>query len=111
MLTKDANLPRALALDDEWPELDAADQAMLAYAIKLTRTPGQITEEDVEILSGHGFDDRGVLDICQVVAYFNYVNRLADGVGVELEEAWADREFTVTRAEFEERRRSRAEGA
>ena len=40
---------------------------------------------DVETLRGHGFDDRAIHDIVQVVAYFNYLNRVADGLGVDLE--------------------------
>ena len=38
----------------------------------------------------HGFDDTGVLDVCQVTSYYNYVNRLADGLGVELEAFWGE---------------------
>ena len=82
---------------------------MLAYAVKLTRTPGAMGPGDVSALLSQGFDDRGVLDICQIVAYYNYVNRLADGVGVELEAAWADEDLTVTRAEFDDRVRGRTE--
>ena len=44
-----------------------------------------IEEADVEDLRTAGFDDRAIHDACQVVAYFNYVNRVADGLGVELE--------------------------
>ena len=53
-----------------------------------------------------GFDDAGVLDICQIACYYNYVNRLADGLGVELESDWKRGPLTLTRAEFEERRRT-----
>lgn len=74
---------------------------MLDYAVKLTRDPGGMTPGDIEALRTAGFDDRGILDICQVVAYYNYVNRLADGLGVELEEGWKDEECTLTRGEFE----------
>ncbi len=74
---------------------------MLAYAIKLTRDPGGVTRDDTEALGRAGFGDRAILDICQVAAYYNYVNRLADGLGVELEEGWTDEDCTVTRAEFE----------
>ena len=58
---------------------------MLSYSTKLTREPWTVTREDVDELRAHGFDDRAVLDIAQVVAYFAFVNRLADGLGVELE--------------------------
>ena len=78
---------------------------MLDYAVKLTRTPGEMGEGDVERLREVGFDQVAILDICQVVSYFNYVNRMADGLGVELEARWREEDFTVTRAEFEEQRR------
>ncbi len=58
---------------------------MLSYADKLTRTPSAMTRDDVEILKTVGFSDSAILDICQVTAYFAFVNRLADGLGVELE--------------------------
>ena len=51
------------------------------------------------------FDDTAILDICQVVSYFNYVNRMADGLGVELEARWQEEDYTLTEADFEERRR------
>ncbi len=60
--------------------------AMLGYVAKLTHEPWEMTEEDVEILRAHDLDDRAIHDIAQVAAYFNYVNRIADGLGVELEE-------------------------
>lgn len=80
---------------------------MLDYAVKLTRDPGAMTRGDVEALGAAGFDDHAILDICQVASYYNYVNRLADGLGVELEEGWKDEECTLTRGEFEALRRAR----
>jgi len=58
---------------------------MLSYAVKLTRTPGEMTAADVESLRSVGFSDRDVLDINEVTAYFAYANRIADGLGIELE--------------------------
>ncbi|NNM33086.1 MAG: peroxidase [Gemmatimonadetes bacterium] len=78
---------------------------MLEYAVKLTRTPGEMTAGDVEVVRSHGFDDRGVLDICQVVSYYNYVNRLADGVGVELEAYWRPEDLIVSQAEMAQARK------
>lgn len=75
---------------------------MLAYAVKLTHTPADVGEEDVEALRDAGFDDSGILDICQVTSYFNYVNRLADGLGVELETFWAEEDLTMTEDDFNE---------
>lgn len=65
--------------------LAPAERAMLAYAHKLTVTPGEMTAADVAALRTHGFDDLAIHDICNIVAYFAYVNRIADGLGVELE--------------------------
>ncbi|MCH7884709.1 MAG: peroxidase [Planctomycetes bacterium] len=58
---------------------------MLRYVEKLTRTPAEMNRDDVEALRQAGFADAATLDICQVAAYYAFVNRLADGLGVELE--------------------------
>ncbi|NOX30909.1 MAG: hypothetical protein GXP35_12805 [Actinobacteria bacterium] len=60
---------------------------MLGYAIKLTRTPGAMAQTDVGSLRSAGFSDRDILDITEAVAYYAYVNRIADGLGVE-PESW-----------------------
>ncbi len=64
--------------------------AMLSYADKLTRTPWQVTVEDVNGLKAAGFTERDILDINQITGYFAYVNRLADGLGVPLEGYWPE---------------------
>ena len=69
---------------------------MLDYVRKLTRDPGGMTAADAEALRAAGFGDRAVLDICQVASYYAYVNRLADGLGVELEEGWGDEAVSYT---------------
>lgn len=61
---------------------------MLRYAEKLTLTPGQMVEKDVIMLRKAGFEDVDILDINQIVAYYAYVNRTADGLGVSLESFW-----------------------
>jgi alkylhydroperoxidase family enzyme len=58
---------------------------MLRYVEKLTRTPGKTIKEDVERLRRAGFSDEDILQIAEVTAYYAYVNRIADGLGVELE--------------------------
>lgn len=63
---------------------------MLDYSAKLTQTPWDMAEADVLALRENGFDDRAILDIAQVVAYYAYVNRIADGLGVSLEDYWAE---------------------
>lgn len=57
----------------------------MAYAEKLTRRPAAVDESDLNNLREFGLGDRDILDLNQVVAYFNYVNRVADGLGIELE--------------------------
>ena len=49
-----------------------------------------MTSGDVVTLRGHGFDDRAIHDVVQTVAYFNYINRVADGLGVDLEPEMPD---------------------
>lgn len=58
---------------------------MLDYALQLTRAPHSITADAIAAVRGAGFDDGGIHDICAVAAYFAFVNRIADGLGVELE--------------------------
>jgi uncharacterized protein YciW len=62
--------------------------AMLDYASKLTERPTDMIWKDVERLRDVGYTDRGILDINQIVSYFAYVNRVADGLGVKLEDFW-----------------------
>ncbi len=75
-----------LASDHTTARLSAADRAMLDYAVQLTRKPAAVGRADVERLRRHGFDDRAIHDVCVITAYFAFVNRIADGLGVELEE-------------------------
>lgn len=63
---------------------------MLAYVAKLTLKPWEMSRDDIESLRVAGFGDCAILDICQVTGYFAFVNRLADGLGVELENYWHD---------------------
>jgi uncharacterized peroxidase-related enzyme len=51
----------------------------------LTRSPAAIRRQDVETLRKHGLTDRAILDVVEVVAYFNYINRVADALGIDPE--------------------------
>lgn len=106
-MTGDEELVRALALDYASATISTADRAMLDYATELTRTPGLMEEVHVSTLREAGFSDTAVLDICQVTSYFNFVNRMADGLGVEMEEGWSDDDLVLSRGEFEARRDGR----
>lgn len=65
--------------------LTASNRALCAHAIKLTRHQTDVTPTDLDILRGHGFDDVAIHDATQVIAYFNYITRIANGLGVEPE--------------------------
>ena len=87
-LIKDDALVEQLAEDFRKASLSSADMAMLHYARKLTLTPPAIRETDLQKLRDEGFSDSAILDINQVAAYYAFVNRLADGLGVQLEDFW-----------------------
>ncbi len=89
-MVKNDDLVAALQTDYRQADLSPADRAMLDYAYKLTLTPWDMVEADVQTLRDHGFSDRAILDINQITGYYAYVNRLADGLGVPLEEFWAE---------------------
>jgi uncharacterized peroxidase-related enzyme len=79
----------AAAIESDWSTADISLQrrAMLRMASKLTVEPGRVTEAEVGLLRDVGFSDRDILDIVEVTAYYAYVNRIADGLGVQ-PEAW-----------------------
>lgn len=74
-------------LERDWRQAELSDRerALLVYADKLTRRPGAMVEDDLAPLRAVGLSDRGVLETNLVVAYFAYANRIADGLGVQLE--------------------------
>jgi uncharacterized peroxidase-related enzyme len=75
----------ALSADYLQADLSREDRVMLDYAAKLTEAPATVDQADVDQLRAAGFDDRGIHDICAITAYFAFVNRIADGLGVEME--------------------------
>jgi len=60
------------------------------YAIQLTRAPATLRESDLQAMRAAGLDDRAILDANMICGYFAFVNRLADGLGVPLEDSWRD---------------------
>lgn len=88
----DETLVEALVRDPKTAPLEKADKALVAYAMKLTRAPGSVGEQDVEALRKVGFDDEDILAAGAVASYFNFVNRLNLGLGAELE-GEAEREY------------------
>lgn len=79
----------------DWTEapLSPADQALCRLAEQLTAEPASVAPADIDTLRKHGFDDTAIHDATQVIAYFNYINRIADGLAVEDEDfvrAWGE---------------------
>ena len=83
---KDDDRTAAIEQDYREAQLSPRERAMLDYAVKLTLAPSEMEQADVRLLREVGLSDAAILDVCQVTAYYNYVNRLADGLGVELED-------------------------
>src|SRR5205814_6207045 len=76
----------AVARDWRTAPLSEADRALCAFAAKLTHDQQRMTASDLDRLREHGFDDRAIHDAVQVIAYFNYITRVADALGVEDED-------------------------
>lgn len=84
-LLKDDALVEGIEADHGSAGLDRRRRVMLDYAEKLTRDPASCTKADVDTLREAGFADADVLAIAEVTSYYACVNRIADGLGVELE--------------------------
>lgn len=88
-LGRHANEPglQALAATDyKKAKLSIRERALADHAVKLTEEPGAVTHQDVEKLRAVGLDDKAILDLTLVVAYFNFANRLASGLGLTAED-------------------------
>ena len=80
----------SFAKDWRTAELPEHTQTILAFAEKLSLIPNQMSQEDIKSLRQHGYTDNNIHDITQIVAYFNYLNRIADGLGILPEEGLMD---------------------
>ena len=81
-MTLDEAFVKALVEDYEHAPLSEADRAMLDYVTQLTEDATRIGKGDHERLRSVGFDDRGILQITLIASWFNYINRVADALGV-----------------------------
>lgn len=77
-----------MAVKTDWRDADLSnlDKALCVFAEKLTSKPSTIEQADIDRLKTLGLDDRGITDAVEVIAYFNYINRIADGLGVDPED-------------------------
>ena len=72
----------ALERDYTTAPISPEDRVMLDYVVKLTRDATKVWKDDMEKLRDAGFDDRGILQITLIASWFNYINRVADSLGV-----------------------------
>src|ERR671929_165709 len=72
----------ALEKDYTTAPISAQDRVMLNYVVKLTKDATKVWKDDIEGLRKVGFDDRGILQITLIASWFNYINRVADSLGV-----------------------------
>ena len=73
---------RALQADYKTADITEQERTMLDYVAQLTRDATRLGREDHERLRAVGFDDRGILQITLIASWFNYINRVADALGV-----------------------------
>ena len=78
----DKELVEALARDYTTAPISAQERVMLDHVIKLTKDATKVSKDDIEGLRKAGFDDRGILQITLIASWFNYINRVADALGV-----------------------------
>ena len=83
MVVQDDTLPDAL-LRGEWQTapMSNKERAMLAYAVEITVDATRVSPATLDGLRAHGFDDTGILQITMIASWFNYINRMADALGV-----------------------------
>ena len=93
-----------VAHDWRQAELSPRERALCEFAVKLTHLAAEVDQADIDALREQGLDDAAISDAIQVVGYFNYVTRVADGVGIEDEPEWAEHGGAITQ-ERDARRR------
>jgi uncharacterized peroxidase-related enzyme len=81
-VTLDKALVEAREKDYSTAPISEQDRVMLDYVIKVTKDATKVWKDDHERLRAVGFDDRGILQITLIAAWFNYINRVADALGV-----------------------------
>jgi uncharacterized peroxidase-related enzyme len=87
------DLARAVARDYREADLAARDRVLLDYAVALTCEPSERTAEDVERVREYGFDDDAIVKATEITAYYNFINRVASGLGVALDDGLEPWEF------------------
>lgn len=83
---RDNSRLRRMVSDFQFLDLPDKKARMLSYALKLTTSPSQVSDEDIDELKDAGYSDRDILDMNLIAAYFNFLNRVALGLGVDCDE-------------------------
>jgi uncharacterized peroxidase-related enzyme len=78
----DQGLVQALEEDYRTAPISDQERVMLDYVVQLTKDATRISPRDHERLRSVGFDDKGILQITLIASWFNYINRVADALGV-----------------------------
>ena len=81
-MTLDEELVEAIRKNYRTAPIEETDRVMLDYVAQLTRDATQVTRAHHDRLREAGFDDRGILQITLIASWFNYINRVADSLGV-----------------------------
>jgi len=81
-VTLDKELVEALEKDHTTAPITPQERVTVNYVVKLTRDATKVWKDDIEGLRAVGFDDRGILQITLIASWFNYINRVADALGV-----------------------------
>jgi uncharacterized peroxidase-related enzyme len=89
-MARDAELAELVKEDFRTSKLEAQHKALCEWAEKLTITPVECTREDVEALRKTGWTDEQIVSAAQIIGYFNHLNRIADGLGIDLEPEMRD---------------------
>lgn len=85
-----------IVTDFQEADIDQTTKAILEFAVKVTKAAATVTPDDLEHLRSYGLTDEALFAIVEVVGFFNYINRIADAFGVELDE------FLELRRDFNE---------
>ena len=82
-----------IVTDFQTADIDETTKAILEFAVKVTKSAPTITPADLEHLRSYGLTDEALFAIVEVVGFFNYVNRIADAFGIELDDFLEGRDF------------------
>ncbi len=82
-----------IVADFQTADIDEATKAILEFAVKVTKAAPTVTPADLKRLRGYGLSDEALFAIVEVVGFFNYVNRIADAFGVELDDFLEGKDF------------------